>query len=213
MATEASRSSQNLRSQSDRYTLGSLSQKQRELHGQVDRFLVLSIVGIHPFGDFRIEHHLFREFRQTPLDVPAGSIRVPGEDVPPVSLTVHQQILLPYLDQRPEYGRITVRMQLHRLSDYRGHLRISPVIDLEHRMEHTSLDRFQPVIDMRHGPLENDVRGIVQKPLLEHSGKPVFPAAVVQQLVVFPGRFTLSHFLVEVLVIDIFHVLFHIFSS
>ena len=102
-------------------------------------------------------HHLFREFGQTSFYVPACGIRVSGEDVSPVSLTVHQQILLSDLDQCPENGRVAVRVKLHRFPDYGGHFRVCPVIYLEHGMKHTALDRLQSIVNVRDGPLENDV--------------------------------------------------------
>ena len=168
-------------------TFGPLCQQKGELDRQIDGLLIFPVVRIHPFGSLGIEHHFFGELRQPAFNIPSGSIGIAGDDIAPVALAVHKQIFLAYLDQGSEYGRISMRMQFHGLADDGGHFRISAVIDLEHRMQDTSLDRFQSIVNMRHGPLEYDIRRVVEKPLLEHPGKPVLPAAVVQQLVVFTG--------------------------
>ena len=92
----------NLRGHSDRDALGTLGQQEREAHGKLRGFLVTSVVGCHPVGDFWIEHNLFGELGKSGLDVPWGGVAVAGEDVSPVTLTVDQQAFLPQLDKGSE---------------------------------------------------------------------------------------------------------------
>ena len=60
-------------------------------------------------------------------------------------------------------------MKLHRLAHHVGHLIISSVVDAPHGVQDASLHRLQPVVDVRHGPLQDHVRGIIQKPALIHA--------------------------------------------
>ena len=62
-----------------------------------------------------------------------------------------------------------MRVKLHRLAHHVGHLIISSVVDPPHGVQDAPLHWLQPVVDVRHGPLQDHVRGIIQKPALIHA--------------------------------------------
>ena len=72
-------------------------------------------------------------------------------------------------------------MVLHGLADDVRDLGIAAVIHPVHRVEHAALHRLQSVHDMRYRPLEDYVGGIVQEPVLEHSGELVLPAVAPEK--------------------------------
>ena len=152
-------------------SLSTLSKQKRETDRKLSRLLVASVVGCHPVGDLRIEDDFLGEFAKAGLDVTGSGVAVTGEDVSPVSLTVDQEAFLSELHEGTQDGSVTVRVVLHRLSDDVRHLGVASVIHPVHRVEHAPLHRFESVNDVRHSPLQNDIRGIVQKPVSEHSRK------------------------------------------
>ena len=176
---------QNLRRQTDRDTVGTLRQQQREFHGKRHRLLVTAVVGAHPLGRLLVENHVEGEFRQAGFDVTARSCFVAREDVAPVALTVDQQVLLPQLHQRVLDRRVAVRVVLHGLAHEVGDLVVTAVVDDLHRMKDTPLDGFQSVLDMRHGAFEDHVRGVVQEPVLIHARELADAALLLRQAVEF----------------------------
>ena len=88
---------QDLRRKTYGNTLHALGEEQRELDGQVDRFLLATIVGKLPRGNLIVEHHLERKFRKARLDVTGCSCRITCEDIAPVALAVDEQFLLSQL--------------------------------------------------------------------------------------------------------------------
>ena len=176
---------ENLGRESHGYAIRPLGQQQRKFHRQVYRLLVPPVVGCHPYCRLRVEHDLLGEFRQPCLDVSWSCVGVSGQDVAPVTLTVDEQVFLPEGDERSEYGCISVRVELHRLSDDVGHLGQTPVIYPVHGMQDAALHGFETVDDVRHGPVEDDIRGIVEEPVLEHAGQLEPYAVLVQKPVVF----------------------------
>ena len=169
------------RGHTDSDAVSSLGEQQRKADRQFGRFLVATVVGCHPAGEFRFENDFFREFGQTCLNVTGGGIRVAGKDVSPVTLALHGKTLLAYLDQGSEYGGVSVRMILHSLSYDVRDLGETAVVNLEHSVQDPPLDRFESIHDVGYGPLENDIGGIVQEPLPEHSGEFEFLAVFSQQ--------------------------------
>ena len=69
-------------------------------------------------------------------------------------------------------------MELHGMSHDVGHLVVAPVVHTLHGVQDAALYRFETVIDVGHGPFENHVRGIIQKPILIHSAQVVRDAVV-----------------------------------
>ena len=63
---------------------------------------------------------------------------------------------------------------LHRLADDVRHFVVLAVIHRLHRMKNTALNRLQTVLNRRDGSLKNDIRGIVQKPVLVHARQVIF---------------------------------------
>ena len=177
---------QNLRGESHGDTLHSLCQQQREFHRKRDRFLVAAVVGSLPFGGFRIEHHVEGEFRQTGFDVTGSRRAVARQDVSPVPLAIDEQVLLSQLYQRVADGRVAVRVELHGMPHDVGHLVVASVVQPFHGVQDASLYRFQTVVDVGHGTFQDNVRSVVQKPVLVHTAQLVLHRLVflVDRLIV-----------------------------
>ena len=69
-------------------------------------------------------------------------------------------------------------MKLHGMAHNVCNLIVTPVIKPLHGVQDTPLDRLQPVVDMRHRTFQNDIRGIIQKPVLVHACQLVLHIAV-----------------------------------
>ena len=80
-------------------SLGSLSQKQRELDRQRDRLLVTAVIRCLPFRSLGIEQCLQSELGETSLNVTGCSGTVTCKDISPVTLTLYKQVLLTHLNQ------------------------------------------------------------------------------------------------------------------
>ena len=65
-------------------------------------------------------------------------------------------------------------MKLHCMSHNICHFVESAVVHAFHRMEYTSLNGLQSVLNIRHGTFKNHVRGIIQKPTLVHPAEVVY---------------------------------------
>ena len=148
---------ENLGSQTHADALGALRQQEREAYGEFGRLEVAAVVGVHPVGDLGVENHLFGKLAESRLDVSRRGVGVTGEDVSPVTLTIHGEALLTELDKGAEYGLVAVRVVLHRLTDDVRHLRERAVIHLVHSVKHASLDGFQTVGDVGHGTMKDYV--------------------------------------------------------
>ena len=64
-------------------------------------------------------------------------------------------------------------MELHGVAHDVGHLIISPVVHALHRVKYTPLDGFQSVFDVGNGALQDDIRSVVEEPVLIHSAQMV----------------------------------------
>ena len=91
---------------------------------------------------------------------------------------VDEQFLLPQLHQRVANGGVAVGVELHGVSHDVGHLVVASVVQPLHGVQDASLHGFQPVVDVGHGALQDDVGGIVQKPVLVHAAQLVSYAFV-----------------------------------
>ena len=154
-----------------------MRQQQRELYGQRHGLLVAAVVRAHPFGGLAVEDHVKGELRQAGLDISARGGLVTREYVAPVTLAVNQQILLSELHQGILYRGVAVRVVLHGLAHDVGHLVVTAVVAALHGVEYASLHGFQSILRMRHGSLQYDVRGIVQKPVPVHARQLAYIAA------------------------------------
>ena len=166
----------NLGGQTDGNPFHSLSEEERKLDGKRDGFFVSSVVGSLPFGGLRIEHHIEGKFRETRFDVTRSSCPVAREDVPPVSLAIYQQILLSELHQGIADRSIAVGVELHGVPHDVRHLVVASVVQTLHGVEDASLNGLQSVVDVGDGTFQDNVGGIVQKPVLIHAGELVFHA-------------------------------------
>ena len=170
-----------------------LREQEREAYRELGRLLVPAVVGGHPVCDLGIEYDFFGKFAESRLDVTRSGIAVSCEYVSPVSLAVDQKTLLSELHKGAKDTLVTVRMVLHRLTDDVRHLCVASVVHLVHCVQDTSLDRFQTIDDVRDGSRENDIGGIVQKPVLEHSGKLELPAVRFKKPFVLSCRNSVHH--------------------
>ena len=69
-------------------------------------------------------------------------------------------------------------VELHGVAHDVGHLVVASVFHAAHGVQDASLHGFQSVHDVGHGAFQNDVRGIVQKPVLVHAAQLVFHVLV-----------------------------------
>ena len=177
---------QNLRAEAHGNALRALCKKERKLCRKRDRLLVSSVVRELPECGFGIEHHVERKLGESCLDVTRCGGAVAGKYVAPVTLTVHQQILLSHLHESVADGSVAVRMELHGVSHDVSHLVEATVVHALHRVENASLHRFQTVLDVGNGTLKNHVGGVVEKPVLIHSAKMMYGGCVetVHRLIV-----------------------------
>ena len=166
-------------------TFGALCQQQRELDRQRHRFGVTVVVGTGPIGGLMVEDDLLGKLREARLDITRCCGIVTREDVAEVTLRVHQQVLLCQLHKGVADGRIAMRVVFHRVTHDVGHLVEAAVIQFVHRMQDAALHRLQAVLDGGHGAFQNDIRGIVEKPVLEHALKGYHMIIVFVSLGVF----------------------------
>ena len=73
------------------------------------------------------------------------------------------------MHQRITDRAVAVRVIFHRIADNISHLVKSSVVQFFQRMEYASLHRLKTIANVRHGTLEDDVRSIVEIPILVHS--------------------------------------------
>ena len=125
---------QNLRAEAHGNALRALCKKEREFGRKRDRLLVSSVVRELPESGFGIENHVERKLRESCLDVTRCSSAVTGEYVTPVTLTVHQQILLTHLHESVADGSVAVRVELHGVSHDVSHLVEATVVHALHRV-------------------------------------------------------------------------------
>ena len=62
-----------------------------------------------------------------------------------------------------------MRVIFHGVSHDISHLVVASVVNLLHGMQDSALHRLQTIVDLRHGAVEDDIRGVVQEPVLEHA--------------------------------------------
>ena len=96
-----------------------------------------------------------------------------ARDVAPVALRVHQQVFLAQLHQGVADGGIAVGVELHGVAHDVGHLVVASVVHALHRVQDAALHRLQAVLDVGHGTLQNDIRGVVEEPVLIHAAQMV----------------------------------------
>ena len=145
-------------------------EEQGELHGQRLRLLVAAVIALQPRCRLRVEEDLSSEFTEPNLDVTRSGRAVPGEDVSPVSLAVQQQVFLSDLHHGIADGSIPVRVVLHGVTDDVGDLVEPPVVHFVEAVQDAALHRLEAVILVRHGPFEDDVRGVIQEVVVVHPG-------------------------------------------
>ena len=177
---------QDLRRQTYGDAFGTLCQEQRELRGQGDGLFVAAVVRHLPFRGLRVEHHVEGEFRQAGLDISWRSSPAARQDVAPVALAVDEQFFLAHLHQGITDGGIAVGVELHRVAHNVGHLVEPAVVHALHRVQDAALHGLQTIIDVRHGTLQDYIRGIVEKPGLVHTAQMVHGRGIksVHRLVV-----------------------------
>ena len=116
-----------------------------------------------------VEDDFFGKLGEARLDVTRGGGIVASEDITEVTLGVDEQVLLGELYEGVTDGGVAMRMVFHRVTHNVSHLVKTAVVEFIHRMQDTALHWLQAVLNGRHGTFEDDIRGIVEKPVLEHS--------------------------------------------
>ena len=116
-----------------------------------------------------VEDNLFGELGQARFDVTRCSGIITCEDVAEVTLRIHQQVFLGELHEGITDRGIAVRVVFHRVTHDVGHLVEASVVQFVHRMQDTALHRLQAILDSGNGTFQDNIRGIVEKPVLEHA--------------------------------------------
>ncbi len=140
-----------------------------------------------------VEDNFFGKLRKACLDVTRSSGIVASEDVTEVTLCVDKQVFLSKLHQSITNGSIAVRVVFHRVTHDVSHLVETTVVEFVHRMQDTTLHRLQAVLDGRHGTFEDDIRGVVEKPILEHAFQGYHMVFILLSLSVFHAFHSLVH--------------------
>ena len=148
-----------------------LRQQKRELHREGNRFLVSAIVGRLPFGSLGIKDNVECELGKAGFNVTGSSCSVAGKNIPPVPLAIDEQILLSQLYESISDGCITVRVELHGVSDDVCHLVIAAIVQAFHAVQDASLYRLETVVYVGYCSFENYIGCIVQEPVLIHACK------------------------------------------
>ena len=146
-----------------------MCKEEREFHRKSHGLILASIVRGSPFSDFRRESSFDGKFRETPFDITGGGGFVTGENISPVTLCVDQKLLLSELHKRIANGGITMGMILHSIAHDICNLIEMTVINRAHRMQDSSLHRFQAVVDIGDSAFENHIACIFKIPGTEHS--------------------------------------------
>ena len=127
-----------------------MCQQQRELRRQRYRLLVTSVVTELPLGGLGIEDGVKGELRQARLDITRCCGAVAGEDISPVSLSLHKEVLLSHLYKSVADGGVAVRVELHGVTNDVSHLVKASVVHSFHGVHDASLYGFEAVNDMRN---------------------------------------------------------------
>ena len=148
-----------------------MNEQQGEFYRQCYWLFITSVIRQFPFCCLGIEHNIVGKMREACFNVSRRSGRVSGENVSPVALAVNEIVLLSHLHQCSGNGSVAVGVVLHGVPHNICNLVVASVVKLAHGMQNAPLHRLQAVIKMRHCTLENNIRSVVQKPVLVHSGE------------------------------------------
>ena len=168
----------NLRRQTYGNAFRTLCQQQWELDRERDGFFVAPIVRQLPFGGLGVENRIEGKLRKAGLYVTGCSSPIACQNVAPVALRVNEQVFLSQLHQGVTDRGIAMRMKLHRFAHHVCHFIVAAIVHPLHGVKDAALHRFQAILDIRHGTLENDITGIVEKPVLVHAREVVYSRCV-----------------------------------
>ncbi len=138
-------------------------QHQGDLGRESDRFPVAAVVGVLVLRDLGIVEDLLGQGEKAAFNVPGGGGFVAGEDVAEVPLAVDEQFLLGEDHQRRIDGGVPVRVILHAVAHHVGHLVELAVVHLHQRVKDAPLHGLEPVVQVRDGPVLDDVGRVFQK--------------------------------------------------
>lgn len=159
---------ENLAGKANGDALGTLREEEREFDREGVGFFVASVVRREPVGRLRVKDNIEGESGKTRFDVAGSCGGVAGQGVPPVTLHVDEEFLLPELHHGIADRGVTVRVILHGVTDHVGHLVVAAVFQLAHGVEDTALHRLEAVIGVWHSALQNHVAGVVEEPVAKH---------------------------------------------
>ena len=117
-----------------------------DLRGEHHGLAIAPIVGIHVFGDRRVEEDLAPEGVEAALDVTPGGGGVAGNGVAEIPLLVNEIALVGQHHQGAADGGVAVGMVLHGLSHNAVHLVEAAVVNGLEGMEDAPLDGLEAVI-------------------------------------------------------------------
>ena len=163
--------SRDVRRVADGDSAGAVHQEIRYLGREdqrLDRGLVVVRAEIHGLL-INVRQHFLGELRQACLGVAHGGRRI-AVHRPVVALAVHQRIAHVEVLRHPDEGvvnrRVAMRMEVpHDLTDDLGGFTIGPVVDqahLVHAVEDPTMDRLQPVTDVRQGSPDDHAHRVIQ---------------------------------------------------
>ena len=145
-------------------TIDALSQKQRELDRERDRFFATAVITRDPFRRFGVEHDIDSERREAAFDITGSCSAVARVGVAPVTLGVDEQILLTEAHKCIADGGVTMRVVGHCSTDNRRHLLVASVVVFEHGMQNTALNRLQAIFKIRDRTVQNHIAGVIEEP-------------------------------------------------
>ena len=119
----------------------------------MNRFIFTTVIAELPIGYFGWIQNILPQFGNTRFDITGSRSPVTGEDIPPVSLHIDEQVFLTDLHDGIPNTRIAVRMVLHGMSDDIRHFVVATVVQLFHGVHNTTLHGFESVLNRRHRAL------------------------------------------------------------
>ena len=71
-----------------------------------------------------------------------------------------------------------MRVKLHGVSHDVGHLVVASVVHALHGVHDTSLHRLEAILDVGNGTLQNNIRSVVEEPVLVHAREMVYDCRI-----------------------------------
>jgi hypothetical protein len=157
---------QDLGRHAHRDALGAEHQHDGQLGREHDRLFVAPVVGGHELGQRGVEHRLEGELREPALDVARGRGGMARMEVPEISLSLDEIVLVREDDERVTDRGVAMGMELHRVADHVGDLMEATVVHLEERVEDAALDGLETVVEIGDRAVEDEVARVLDEVIL-----------------------------------------------